>query len=375
MVHPIYLPYTVRFATDDEITITDITGTPVEKLTDIMCYDKVNKILKVNEDKNVWIKVVSDKYTQIFNIKGKDYIRKDSFLYDTLDEKALGSGSDFLNSRMNINGWKLEDTAENVSVITYADSTFVNKKRLIHIINNSDNDAVLYLKNNEFVPSSDVVAEFDIQLMEGGNVFENEIMLSDDNNNKVLSLKQKGNSLYAGSNGGYIPFAENLETTTKYGAVYHVIAIMNFYKKTMDIMLLQSDNIVAKMKSLPFYDIHNNTISKFSVISKPYSRVGIDDINIYVYSGMYIRKNMQYNEQKIDSLVFANDNSAIKASSIIIGKYNNNSSFDDIKLFDIEPDNKEILLKDIYADKDRLKIFAWENIDSMIPVCENLNYN
>lgn len=351
----VYLPTTVRFVTDENITVTDINDVPIENLCDDINYDEVNKLLTVSEDKNLWIKVKGESFTQIFNIKGGDYQREDTFLYDTLDVNALGSGSDFLDSRMNINGWKLNGDSDNVSVITYADSSFTGKKRMVHIKNNSQSNAEFYLDRPEFITNGSIVAEFDVQLRYG----ESEVVLwSGEDNKKSLSIKQVGNALYAGSMGEYKLIAENLETTEKNGAVYHIISCMDFDNKVSDIMVLKDDNVIGKLEDMPFYSSDEKSLSKISVMVTSGSEFGIDDIDISVYSGIYVKRD------DTNSVILSDGNMDVKDSAILISKYDN-GALSSLNTFNT---GEEITIDSGI----QTGIYVWNDLLNMTPIFKGL---
>ncbi len=283
-----YLPPQIRLVSEEAFTVTDINGIPLERVASGVYYDAASGNISVDSDKSVWIRVQGESFEQILNIRGDEYIGENTFLHDTLDEKALGSGNDFLNGRMNINGWKLKGDSENVLVITHADGSYNPKKRLVRVINNSETEAVFYLNRDKLVTESKIVAEFEMQLRQGESEFEGEFMISSvkdaDTSKKSIALKQVGDDLYVGTNGEYKLLASGLKTTTGNKSIYKIAAIMDFNAKSSDIVLMYYDNIIASMYCVDFYDKNEDGIACVMLSSAAGSDIGVDDIWIEAYS-------------------------------------------------------------------------------------------
>ncbi len=367
----VYLPGQVRFVCDEDFTITDINGIPIENLTDTISYDAVNRILTVSENNSVWIKVKGESFTQIFNLAGSQYSEQDAFLYDTLDEKALGSGNDFLDGRMNINGWALRGDRKNTAVITYADSTYSPKKRLVQVKNNSDEEAIFYLNRPRFNVNGRVTAEFELQLRKGETEFENEFMLSGsggvDTAKKSLSVKQVGDKLYIGTNGEYMLFASGLSCTTGSECIYKIVASMDFSKKVSDIMLLYADNVISTAYNVPFYDNSETGIESVLLSSQPGSEIGIDDINIRIYTGIYAKSAVENDTLKLQRVKLVN-NIGIKNAVMLIGVYNTNGECISVKKFDVNETNSDFVINETYDDNVSIKCFLWDSMTGLKPV-------
>jgi len=283
----VYLPQHTRFMCSEDFTITDINDIPIDKITSDIYYDEASGTISVDDDKSVWIKVKGESFEQILNIKGENYTGENTFLRDTLDEKPLGSGSGFLNSRMNINGWKLKGDSENVSVITYADGSYNPKKRLVKLINNSEAEAVFYLNRSSAESENKLIAEFEMQLYQGEEDYESEFIISSlpdgDTSKKSLSIKQIGKALYVGTNGEYKLLASKLEMSTGRKGIYKIVAIIDFDTKKSDIVLTYYDNAVAQMCGVDFYDRSENSIECIMYATSPGCEGGVDDIWVEEY--------------------------------------------------------------------------------------------
>ncbi len=365
----VYLPNTVRFVCDEDIAVTDINNIPLENLTDGISYDKLNRTLTVDDSKSIWIKVRGNSFEQIFNITGSTYEKKNAFLYDTLDVTPLASGSDFLDGRMNINGWKLQGDRENVEIITYADGTYSPKKRLVQLKNNSDKEAIFYLNRPKFNITGMVTAEFELQLRESETDFVNEFILSGSSDintmKKSLSIKQIGNKLYIGTNGEYKLFATGIELTTKNEFIYKIVANMDFSRKVSDIMLLSADNVISVMYNVPFYDISENGIASVLLSAQAGSEIGIDDINISVYTGVYATSVVKNDKLNLQNIKFVN-NIELDTAVILVGIYNTAGECIEVKIFD--KTTGEFVINKSYDKNVSIRCFLWDSLEQIRPV-------
>lgn len=275
---------TVRFVCGGDVEVTDISGTPVSELKNGITYNSDTKTLYIPETAGCRIVVSGEFGKQTFTARGQEYSSKAPYLYDTLDAEPLGSGSDFLDSRMNKNGWQLDGDRENTEVITYADRSNAEKKRLVLIRNNSQADSVFYLDKSDMYIKGIAAAEFDIQLRSEAGA---EFRLSRNGNTSLL-IKQEGGAIYAADGSEFVLLADGLSLTSGDEAIYRIYADMNFARGIYDIYIAEEGNIKAGLRGLHFASDKADGIDCVSLLCGAGSEAGIDDIDIHVYSGVYI---------------------------------------------------------------------------------------
>lgn len=366
----VYLNNGVRFVCDKEFTLTDLNDVPLEYGVDGVIYDKENQVLSIEDDSMLWFKLTTDEYSRIFNITGSEYKPSNVFLYDTLDLNAMASGSDFIPSKMNVNGWEMIGDSD-VKVITNADSTYNPKKRLVVMKNNSDKNSYFYLKRDKLNTKGVVTAEFEIQMRGNGT---SEISLGSSLETKSLALKQINNSLYIGSNNEYVLLKDNLTTTTSNGSIYKIVTWMDFGNKKSDILLLQNNNVIAKLYEIPFYDTTENSLVYIYMMTESKSEMGIDDINIQYqnnYTGLYIDSKDTYEGKHVNSVRVNQNIYDEPARKLIFAAYKDGICIY-VDFYDISENsqNKQAKLdiNKTFTEDVEFKLFLWNDFDSMKPV-------
>lgn len=342
----------IRLISDDKISIKDISGADIDKVNNGIIFDGNTNTLHIPDNVCGFIDVSTNGLTQIFKVAGENYTRNNNYLYDTLDVNPLGSGSDFLDSRMNINGWKLNGNREDVSVITFADRSEAEKKRLVKIKNNSDEAAEFYLDKDKMMISGIATVEFELQLHNAKSEFS--LMSS---GKKSLSVVQDNDKLYADN----ILIADGLENTTSDGAIYKITAIMNFQNKTYDLILSKDGNSINTITNLSFYDEDVKGIDRISLSVEGGGVAGIDDIDINVYSGVY-----SIYDEEIDKLDFANT-PCFGSASVISAVYDNNI-LTHVESFEVQNGDNEINLNRKITDDTDYRFFVWNSLELMQPL-------
>lgn len=127
-------------------------------------------------------------------------------------------------------------------------------------------------------------AEFDIQLRSEAGA---EFRLSRNGNTSLL-IKQEGGAIYAADGSEYVLLADGLSLTSGDGAIYRIYADMNFARGIYDIYIAEEGNIKAGLSGLHFASDKADGIDCVSLLCGAGSEAGIDDIDIHVYSGVYI---------------------------------------------------------------------------------------
>lgn len=343
----------VRFVYEGNIEVTDISGTPVEDMKNGIVYDSDTKTLYVPENVNSRIVVSGGFGKQTFTVRGQKYTRKHSYLYDTLDSEPLGSGSDFLDSRMNKNGWKLDGDRENTEVITYADRSHAEKKRLVQIKNHSDADSIFYLDKNDMYINGIATAEFDIQLRSGA---KSEFSLSREGN-RSLAIRQDNGAIYAADGDEYVLVSDELSTTSGDGAIYRIYADMNFARGIYDIYITEDGNIKEAVRGLRFVSGEADGIDRVSLTCAAGCEVGIDDIDINIYSGIY----KIYSEDQRE--IFFADEPGLDNVTVIAAEKNENGELIYLTL----TDSSELPMSETVSCGD-VEYFVWYSAENMKPV-------
>lgn len=278
-----------RIICDTPYQILDSDGIRAQQ-SDSIHFDSENGMLSLKDGApNQWVTaLLQDGSRQLLHIIGGEETGEHDLIRDTFDQPPIASGSDFLPSQANTNGWKQGGASDSVQIQSIADA---NKKREILLSNHASNgqDAYFYLSRPEILTKGKVHVGFDIRIRpsESGTLQEGEFLLKESSDassqGASLALYQKGNALYAGSGSTYRLLCDRLdEMTSKYGGLYRIEAMLDFNAKTYDVLLTKDGGLVSSLYALSFFDTAERGISTFALKALPGSQIGLDDISISV---------------------------------------------------------------------------------------------
>ena len=166
-------------------------------------------------------------------------------------------------------------------------------------------------------------------------------------------IKQEGGAIYAADGGEYVLLADGLSLTSGDGAIYRIYADMNFARGIYDIYIAEEGNIKAGLRGLHFASDKADGIDCVSLLCGAGSEAGIDDIDIHVYSGVYI-------SSADNELRFA-DEPGLRSVSVIEAVKNESG-----ELMSLSIKDSAALSAD--GSDGGIEYYIWKSVESMTPL-------